>query len=435
MAEVLRDDDDVRAWLATHVYDPQTEGPHVEKVGLEAELLPFWMAPDGRPAARMALVELVGIVDEVPGAERNPDAGDGRPSWRLGGALITEEPGAQIEVAGPPEVDAGTAIDGVDGIIDTLTDAFAGHGAALAATGLDCWSAADEVPVQVHIPRYEAMSDYFAMRGGEHGHLLMCASCSLQINVDLGPPDVARHRWLVANLAAPVMTAAFAASPRHGDVNGRAMGWRRLDPTRTGVAPPLVAGVDDPLEHALADALRADVLLVDRDGHAVAGAPGWSFGDWVARPHARYGRPTTDDLATHLTTLFPESRLRRFLEVRGVDELPAPWRGAAVALVVGLLYDPLALDEAYQVLEQHRHAVPELLERAAHLGLADDEINGLAVRVLDAGHAGAVRLGIPQTADATAFLERFTHRRRHPSDELREMLAQGPAESFAWART
>jgi glutamate--cysteine ligase len=435
MIEELRDADDVRAWLATHVYDPSAAGPHAEKVGLEAELFPFWMAPDGRPAARMALVEVIGIVDAVPGAVRNPDGADGRPSWRLDGALITEEPGAQIEIAGPPEDDADTAIRGVERIITQLSAVFAEHGGGLAAAGLDCWSDDDEVPVQVHVPRYEAMTDYFNMRGGEYGHLLMCASCSLQINLDLGPPEVARQRWLVANLAAPVMTAAFAGSPRGDDVNGRAMGWRGLDPTRTGVAPPLVAGTDDPLEHALADALRADVLLVDRDGHAVAGMPGWSFGDWVRDGHPRWGHPTTPDLVVHLTTLFPESRLRGFLEVRGVDELPAPWRAAATALVVGLLYDPRALAGARQVLEPHRATVPELLERAAGRGLADEQIATLCIEVLDIAHDGAVRLGIPQADAAAAFLERFTHRRRHPSDELRAALATGPAEAFAWAQS
>jgi glutamate--cysteine ligase len=435
MAEVLRDDDDVRAWLAVHVYDPRPDGPHREQVGLEAELFPFWIAPDGRPAARLALVEVIGIVEGVPGAVRNPDAADGRPSWRLDGALITEEPGAQVEVAGPPEDAAGTAITGVEAVIGKLSAAFGAENAGLAAAGLDCWSRPEQVPVQVHVPRYEAMTDYFGMRGGEHGHLLMCASCSLQVNVDLGPPEVACRRWLLTNLAAPVLTAAFAASPRRQHVNGRAMGWRRLDPTRTGVPPPLVAGFDDPLEHALIDALRADVLLVDRDGHAVAGAPGWSFGDWVRRPHPRYGRPTTGDLATHLTTLFPESRLRGFLEVRGVDELPAPWRGAAVALVVGLLYDRAALEGAVGILEPHRADVPALLERAAGAGLADEEIAELSTSVLDLALEGAVRLGIPQARDAEAFLERFTHRRRHPSDELRAALAAGPAQAFAWARS
>lgn len=433
MHDTLADPDDVRAWLATHVYHPGPDDPDPGRVGLEIELFPFWTTRDGGPAARLALVEIVGIVDGVPGAERNPERSDGRPSWQLDGALITEEPGAQVEVAGPPEPDAGQAIAGAEAVIAKLRAAFADAGAVLAAAGLDCWSGPDDVPVQLSVPRYRAMTSYFQARGGSQGHLLMCASCSVQVNVDLGPPATAQQRWLLANLVSPVFVAAFAASPRPGAVNGRARGWQGLDPTRTGMPPPLLAGVDDPIEHALADALRADVLLVQRDNEAFPGRPGWSFADWLRQPHPRYGRPTTGDLATHLTTLFPEARLRGFLEIRGVDALPSPWRGAAVALVVGLLYDARASAAALDAVAGHRPHIPDLLARAAALGLADPLIADLATTVLEAAHDGARRLGIPQAADAAAFLERFTIRGGHPGDELATALAEGPAAALRWA--
>jgi glutamate--cysteine ligase len=433
---VLRDPDDVRTWLAANVYAPAGDDPVIGKVGLEAELFPFWIAADGRPAARLALVELMGLLDAVPGSVRNPDSGDGRPSWAMGDVLLTEEPGAQLEIAGPPEPDAHTAVVGLETTIDTITRTFAAAGAGLAAAGLDCWSEPEQVPVQVRVPRYGAMTTYFDRRDDlRQGHLLMCSSCSLQVNVDLGPPAVAPRRWLLANLAAPVITAAFAASPVGAAVNGRAMGWRGLDPTRTGVAPPLVAGSDDPLEHALADAVRADVLLVEREGTAIAGVPGWTFGSWVADGHPRWGHPTAEDLATHLTTLFPESRLRRFLEVRGIDELPGRWRAAAVTLLCGLLYDARASEDAHALLEPHRSDVPVLLERAARAGLRDPLLGELSPRVLAAARDGAARLDLPELSDADAYLETFTHRGLHPSDELREALAEGPASAYRWAST
>ncbi len=175
------------------------------------------------------------------------------------------------------------------------------------------------------------------------------------------------------------------------------------------------------------------MLLVEREGTAIAGRPGWTFGAWVRDGHERWGHPTGQDLATHLTTLFPESRLRRFLEVRGVDELPGRSRGAAVALLCGLLYDGRAAEDALALLEPHRAAVPDLLQRAATVGLADPVLGPLAVAVLDAAHDGAVRLAIPEATDAAAFLEGYTHRGAHPSDELRSALAQGPATAFRWA--
>lgn len=434
VSDELHDADDVRVWAAEHVYRPSVDAPVVGRVGLETELFPFWLAPDGRPAARLALVEVIGIVDGIPGAVRNPDAA-GRPSWQLDGALITEEPGAQVEVAGPPEADAAAAISGTERVIRTLSTAFEAAGAGLAAAGLDCWSPANEVPVQLEIPRYSAMTTYFGRRGASQGHLLMCASCSIQINVDLGPPGTAVRRWLLANLAAPVLTAAFAASPVDAAVNGRALGWRGLDPSRTGVAPPLVEGDDEPINHVVADALRADVLLIERNGHTHAGHPGWTFADWLAEPHPDFGRPTAADLAGHLTTLFPEARLRGFLEVRTVDSLPARWRGAAVALVVALLYDDTATSQALAVLEPQRAALPQLLERAAQAGLADPLLRRLSEEVLDAALDGSRRLGIPSADEAAEFLDRYTHRGRHPSDELRTARAHGPAAAFTWARS
>jgi glutamate--cysteine ligase len=430
----LRGTDDVRAWLRTNVYDPRPSDEPVGAVGLEAEYLPFWRTRGGRPAARLALVELVAIVDGIPAAERNAPRGDGRPSWTLHGALITEEPGAQIEVAGPPEPDTATALTNLEHVTRTLAAAFEDAGAALAAAGLDLWSGVDEVPVQLEVPRYEAMTAYFAQRGGESGHLLMCASCSTQVNVDLGPPATARRRWLLANLVSPVLIAAFAASPTERDVNGRATGWRTLDPTRTGVPPPLVAGSDDPLEHVLADALRADVLLVQRDGRVLPGAPGWSFGDWVRDPHPEYGPPTGEDLRTHLSTLFPEARLRGYLEVRGIDQLPGRWRAAAVTLTTGLLYDEDATEQALETLRPHRARIPDLLVDAARHGLRDPTLRHLAGPVLEAALAGATRLGTPQADDAEAFLDRFTRSGRHPADELRAALARGPADALRWAR-
>lgn len=434
MSEELRDVDDVRTWLSRNVYDPSPEDDPVGAVGLEAEYLPFWRTSGGRPAARLALVEIVAIVDGIPGARRNADRGDGRPSWTLDGALITEEPGAQVEVAGPPEPDAATALARLDRVTATLADAFEAAGAVLASAGLDLWSGPTEVPVQLDIPRYRAMTTYFERRGGESGHLLMCASCSTQVNLDLGPPATARRRWRLANFAAPVLTAAFAASPTAGQVNGRAAGWRTLDPTRTGVPPPLVDGLDDPLEHALADVLRADVLLVQRDGEAHPGEPEWSFLDWVTDPHPRFGRPTADDLTTHLTTLFPEARLRGYLEVRSVDQLPWRWRSASVALTVGLLYDEQATDEALELLAPHRGELPDLLERAARRGLADPTLRRLCEPVLESARGGAARLSIPQAEDAEAFLHRFTRRGRHPTDELRAAFDDGPAAALRWAQ-
>ncbi|MDX1659616.1 MAG: glutamate-cysteine ligase family protein [Nitriliruptorales bacterium] len=430
--EVLTDADDVRAWLADEVYAPSEDDPERGAVGLEVELFPFWTTGDGGPAARLALVEMVGIIDEL--AERDPDSGDGRPSWHRDEVLITEEPGAQLELAGPPDESAAAALDRVERLTRELAEAFDDAGAALVSAGLDLWSDPDQVPVQLEIPRYHAMNGYFDARGGRHGHLLMCASCSIQVNVDLGPPATARKRWLLANLASPVFTAVFAASPTPEAVNGRAMGWRGLDPTRTGVSPALVTGETDPVVHVLDDTLRADVMMVERDDDWVPGEPGWSFGDWVRDGHEEFGPPTNDDLRIHLTTLFPEARLRGFLEIRTLDALPGRWRGAAVELVTALFYDSVALEEATRALAPVRERLPALLRRAAEAGLGDPEIADLADQVMRVAGDAVTRRGHRQCDAAHEYLERYTLRGRSPSDELRELLDRDPSAAFGWAR-
>lgn len=425
--------DGVREALRDLAYLPGTEDPRM--VGLEAELFPLWRTPDGRPAARLALVEVIALVSEIAGIVRD-DAPDGRPAWRLASDLITVEPGAQVEIAGPPLADANHALDALERALGALRGVFEEAGAVLAGVGLDCWTRPEEIPIQLGLPRYQAMSAYFAARHATSGHMLMATSASLQVNLDLGPAGLARRRWLAANLLAPVWTAAFTTSPTTTAANARARGWRHLDPTRTGVAPPLLAGEDDPLEHVLSDALRADVMFVERRGVDQPGRPGWTFEDWVRDGHRRYGPARVADLSHHLTTLFPEVRLRRFIEVRGIDQLPPRWMQVPVVLATGLLYDDEALSTSLELLRGWRSDLPEMLSRAAERGLADETIATAAAAVLDAGLAGATRLGTAagRLARTDAFLEAFTRRRRAPADELSGLLAR-PAEALRWATT
>jgi hypothetical protein len=102
--------------------------------------------------------------------------------------------------------------------------------------------------------------------------------------------------------------------------------------------------------------------------------------------------------------------------------------------VTGLLYDESSTEAALAVLHPHRGQVADLLERAAHRGLGDPTVHQLSRAVLDIALGGAGRLAIAAADDAAAFLDRFTHRGRHPSDELREALDRGAAAALAWTR-
>ena len=181
------------------------------------------------------------------------------------------------------------------------------------------------------------------------------------------------------------------------------------------------------------------MLLFHAAEDTVPGEPGFTLERWITDGHPVHGRPTTADVAYHLTTLFPEVRLRGFLEIRSVDALPERWRAVPVVLLAGLLYDDRTLDGVRALLEPQRSRLPELLQRAAHLGVADGELCAMAVEVWTMAAEGAARLG-PAFLDAAdirrteRFLDRFTLRGRTPADELRERFVDGPAAALDWAR-
>lgn len=432
MTADLTHEDQVAAHLAATCFSPPADAPAQGLVGLEAEM--FVLHADGQ--RRSTLEELVAAVDPTPGVHRQ--GGSERPRWLTDDGQVTEEPGGQLELITDPEPTLGTALDRLDALAATIEPPLDAAGLALAGTGLDAFHPPEDLDVQLDLPRYTAMGEYFSKRG-TNGQALMCASASLQINLDLGPPALAADRWLVANLAAPIVVATFANSPTNEAVNGRALAWMRLDPTRTGVPAIIATGVDDPVAHLLWDVMRADVMLVSRDGAVRAGRPGWTFGDWVRDGHPDHGHPTTTDVDMHLSTLFPEVRLRGFLEVRGVDQLPRRWRPAPVVLLTGLLYDPTATERARTLLEPLRRDLPRLQHRAVRRGLTDPVVWKHAGPLWETALEGANRLGAdwvgPQwLAVAEDYLNRFTRRRRHPADEQRDLRRRGAAAALDWTR-
>ena len=191
--------------------------------------------------------------------------------------------------------------------------------------------------------RYRIMRRYMPTRG-RHGLDMMFRTATVQVNMDFADEADMVAKLRVGLALQPVATALFANSPfTEGKPNGyqsyRAEMWRDTDPDRTGLLPfAFDAG------HGLRALCRlrarcADVFRLSRRRYIdVAGA---SFRDFLAgKLKALPGvRPTLDDWADHLTTLFPDVRLKRFLEMRGADagSFAALW--ALPALWTGLLYD------------------------------------------------------------------------------------------------
>jgi glutamate--cysteine ligase len=300
------------------------------------------------------------------------------------GSVISYEPGGQIEYSAAPARTVSALIERTESTVAVLTGAALRAGIDLLSVGIDPYNSIEAVPLQLQGPRYRMMDHYFAAIGSA-GACMMRQTAACQITVDAGANPVAR--WRLLNAMAPSVTALFANSPCYaqvatGCVSTRAHVWRHVDPARTGCPG---ATASDPAAAYEAFALRAPAILWHgRDGEYR------SFESLLAG-----GETTEADWATHLTTLFPEVRPRRkgdvaTFELRSADAIPIQWIAALCVLVVGLLYDRTAREEATALLGSPH---PAALARSAQLGLGDATIQRTAAELYVVALEGATRLG------------------------------------------
>jgi glutamate--cysteine ligase len=416
---------------------------------LEPEFFPIVRDARGRPQGRLLLTQpdatgVLEVVDELAASDDRIGPRSSRQPGPIeypveGGGRLTFEPGAQVEhsTAVYPSV-AAACID-VGDVLGRLRAAFERHNVSLAALGIDVWHDVETVPQQLRAGRYTAQAAYYRQRG-HWGAVMMRHTASLQINLDLGPEGVWQERWLVANLASPLLTASFASSPGLGAVCSRARAWQELDPTRSGFPRLLVEGPgDDPRGEWGQAAIEADVMIFRvSDEHFEPGCPGCGFDKWIREGHPRWGWPTADDLDYHLTTLFFEVRPRGFLELRAGEALPDRWRSVPVTLMAALLYEEGARRKALGLLSGIRAQLPTLWRKAAMDGVRDPMLRELAFGLWQIGLEGVRSLPAGYVDDEAvaaveAYLERYTARGRMPTDEVLELLAEDPARALKWA--
>jgi glutamate--cysteine ligase len=276
-----------------------------------------------------------------------------RPAER-GDGTVSLEPGGQFELSGAPlktvhetATETQSHLDEVLDIAQQLRIGFLGVGFTPKAT----LSEMPRMPKQ----RYDVMTRYMPTVG-KRGLDMMYRTCTVQVNLDFADEADMVRKFRVGLALQPVATALFASSPfTEGKPNGfksmRSEVWRATDPSRTGMLPFVFeAGMG--FERYVDYALDVPMYFVYRSGRYIDVA-GASFRDFL---EGRLGqlageRPTLDDWSDHLTTLFPEVRLKRFLEMRGADG--GRWRRicALPAFWVGLLYDTQALDAAWDLVK------------------------------------------------------------------------------------
>ncbi|MFB7243667.1 ergothioneine biosynthesis glutamate--cysteine ligase EgtA [Streptomyces populi] len=345
-------------------------------------------------------------------------------------SALTVEPGGQLELSSAPATSLMECVGSVSADLDAVRAVLREADLGLSGFGQDPWNPPSRY---LHEPRYDAMERCLD-RAGPEGRAMMCTSASVQVCLDAGyeEPGPLGHgrRWWLAHQLGAVLVAAFAHSPM---ARGRHTGWRStrqslwasMDPGRTA-APPLGG---DPRAAWARRVLDAPVMCV-----RAAGAP-WevpedlSFRAWTrsAAP------PDREDLAYHMTTLFPPVRPRGHLELRMIDAQPGEdgWI-VPLAVTAALFDDPEAAEVAYRTvkpLAERAGPAPAprnpLWRDAARYGLADPELREAAAVCFAAAYEALPRLGATaEVLDAVAgFTDRYVARGRCPADDLLDAAA------------
>ncbi len=357
-------------------------GTELEKFGVrvpkdDGELLPIDYGDVSRVLAAMC---------ERFGWQPGPDLGPGGEiiELRRDGASITLEPGGQLELSGKP----------LATIHETCAE-FTQHyrelhaisqelGISWFTAGFHPWALREQLNWMPK-GRYQVMREYLPTRGGR-GLDMMLRTCTVQANFDYTSEANCGERLRVANAIAPVVCAMFANSPF---VEGRDTGlrtarstvWTDVDPARCGV-PDFVWDAEGFAYERYVDwALQVPMFFVKRDGkynpYHVSFAE--FMRDGFTAPDGTHHVALWSDWVLHLSTVFPEVRMKPFIEFRSADAVPSKWLCALPALLKGLLYDDdagartWALFEGFDASER-----AQLWFDARHAALAEPRLQSLA---------------------------------------------------------
>jgi glutamate--cysteine ligase len=312
------------------------------------------------------------------------------------GGIISLEPGGQLELSGAPLKTVHQTFEELRQHLVEVKEVGEHLGLGFLGIGFSPkWTLA-ETPVMPK-ERYRIMAQYMP-KVGTRGLDMMFRTATVQVNLDFADEADMVAKLRVGLALQPVATALFANSPfteskPNGFQSYRAEVWRDTDPDRTGLLPfAFEPGMG--FERYVDYALGVPMYFVYRDQRYIDVA-GASFRDFLAgRLAALPGeRPTLDDWADHLTTLFPDVRVKRFMEMRGADAGPFAQLCALPALWTGLLYDRTALAAASDLVagwtlqerQALRDAVPRLALAAPFRGRTLREVAADMLRIAHSG--------------------------------------------------
>ncbi len=346
-----------------------------------------------------------------------------------GGCNITLEPGGQLELSGAAVENIHDTCSEVQQHLAEVKEVAEPLGVSLIGLGFQPLWARESI-TWMPKGRYRIMGAYMPTKG-DLGLDMMLRTCTVQVNLDFESEADMVRKFRVSLALQPVATAIFANSPfTEGKPNGflsyRSHIWTDTDPDRCGILP-FVFEEGMGFERYVDFALGVPMYFLYRDGE-YKDASGLSFRDFMdgRLPILPGETPTTGDWTDHLSTIFPEVRLKTFLEMRGADA--GPWKSlcALPALWVGLLYDQASLDAAWDLvrdwtLDEHTYLRAEVPRRALQTPFRKGRVGDLAREFLALAEAGLAR---------RARLDAKGQDETHYLAPLREIVESGrtPAE-------
>ena len=344
---------------------------------------------------------------------------------------MTLEPGGQVELATAPYRSLQELAQEILQVQGELAAAAGGQDILWAASGVSPFTDPDELE-WVPKGRYRIMRNYLPERG-RLAPVMMKSTSSFQAAFDYADEQDCSTKTRALLLLSPLTTALFANSPiRLGQdthqASSRAMAWMETDPERTGFPPSILEKYS---HERWVDYLLDTPMMFIRGAHGWEPAQGIPFREYMHRGH-RGRLPDWHDWELHQTAVFPEVRVKHFIELRGADACPLPVALAGIAMWTGALYDATALDQALELsesfaqigtaLERHRVAAVHGLEGSLH----GQSFRRWAEALFHIGSAGLQRYQ-PESAALLIPLQRILESHSSPAQSHRQAFHDAPS--------
>ncbi len=342
-----------------------------------------------------------------------------------GDAQVTIEPGGQFELASRPVSDDRDLVRDLETYRRELARASQPLGLAWLSIGLRPFGTRADIPWMPKA-RYDVMRDYMPTVGSR-GLDMMQRTATVQANLDFADEADAAAKMRCIYSVTPLLTALWAASPIVDEkVSGfqtyRAWIWRDTDNARAGIMP-FVYERDDIFTAYTEWALDVPLYFIYRGGY-VPVPPGLTFRQYMQNGFQGQ-RATMEDWALHLSTLFPEGRLKKFIEVRGCDCGSMPMIQALGPMMRGLLYDETARTAATQLtaglaFSERQRVADEVPRSGFATRIGNHTVGELAKQLVAISQDGLSRLA-PASVPLLAPVEAIATSGRTQADEIIEI--------------